>query len=318
MRLRRFPARAWLITQRSVDAMIRSAGTRDAAQVAFFVLLAFPATLLLVVWGFSTALDDPDVRGDIVEAIVEALPQSDASGEREIERVLDGVAAGAGGLGWFVGLTLLYAASGAVSSLRHAVNEAWGIEDTRPYFQGKALDVGLVLLVAPLAMVTLGLRLTNVVPAAFDDDPLLAGTLSAVVTGVLPLVLVFVVLVVLFRTLPAERTGLRAAWPGALVATLGLVIVQFAAQKVPALFGNAGTVYGTIGAFIAAFFAVYFGAITVVLGAHFSAQLSLLVSGAAIDAEIEAGRGTGKPVGRFLLDALRGLVVRARPARRRE
>lgn len=318
MRLRRLPARAWLITLRSVDAMIQTAGTRDAAQVAFFVLLAFPATLLLLVWGFSTALDDPDVRKDIIEAIVEALPQSDERGQREIERLLDGIAAGAGGLGWFVGLTLLYAASGAVTALRHAVNEAWGTEDSRPYFQGKALDVGLVLLVAPLAVVILGLKLTNVVPTAMDDDPLLAGTLSVLVTGVLPLVLVFVLLVVLFRTLPAERTGLRPAWPGALVATLGLVVVQFAAQKVPALFGNAGTVYGTIGAFIAAGFAVYFGSIVVVLGAHFSAQLSLLPSGAQIDAAIEAGRGQGKPLGRFILDALRGLVLRNRPARRRE
>jgi membrane protein len=318
VRLRRFPARAWLITQRSVDAMIRTAGTRHAAQVAFFVLLAFPATLLLLVWGFSTALDDPDVREDIVDAIVEALPQSNASGKREIERLLDGIADGAGGLGWFVGLTLLYSASGAVSALRHAVNEAWATEDTRPYFQGKALDIGLVLLVAPLAIVTLGLKLANVVPAALDDDPLLAGTVSALLTGVLPLLLVFALLLVLFRTLPAERTGLRAAWPGAVVATLGLVIVQFAAQKLPALFGSTGTVYGAIGAFLAACFAVYFGSITVVLGAHFSAQLSLLASGAQIDAEIEAGRGKGKSVGRFLLDALRGLVVRGRPARRRE
>jgi membrane protein len=316
--LRRLPARSWLIIQRSVDAMIRTAGSRDAAQLAFFVLLAFPATLLLVMWGFSTALDDPEVRRDIVDELVDALPVSDVEGRREIGRLLDGIAAGAGGLGWFVGLTLLYSASGGIAALRHAVNEAWGTEDSRPYFQGKALDVGLVLLVAPFAIAALALNLTGLVPAVMDDRPILAGTLSVLLTNVVPLLLVFGLLVVLFRTLPAERTGLRAAWPGALVATLGLVVVQFAAQNVPGLFGDPGTVYGTIGGLLAVGFAVYFGAITIVFGAHVSAQLSLLATGQQIDAAIEAGRGTGKPVGRFLIDALRGLVVRGRPARRRE
>ena len=53
------------------------AGTRDAAQVAYFLVMSFPATLLLLVWFFSALLGDDGVRQSIVDAIVEALPLAD-------------------------------------------------------------------------------------------------------------------------------------------------------------------------------------------------------------------------------------------------
>ena len=163
--MRRLPARAWLVVRRAVDALIRTAGTRDAAQVAFFVLLSFPAMLLLVIWGVSSALDNPaGLRNDIVDAIVDAIPLSDENGRREVEGLLDDVAAGAGGLGFAVLIALIYSASGAIGALRHAVNEAFETRDDRPWAQGKLLDIGLVLLAAPLAVGALALKLSNVVP----------------------------------------------------------------------------------------------------------------------------------------------------------
>ena len=110
--------------------------------------MSFPATLLLLVWAFSTLLGDDSVRQSIVDAIVQALPLAGTADQRQVERLLDDVAAGAGGLGWIGALALLYSASGAIGALRHAVNQAWGERDTRPYAPAKALDAGLTLMVA--------------------------------------------------------------------------------------------------------------------------------------------------------------------------
>jgi uncharacterized BrkB/YihY/UPF0761 family membrane protein len=77
----------------------------------------------LLVWGFSTLLDDPSVRESIVDAIVSALPLSSPDDRAEVEALLDEVAAGAGSLGWLGALSLLYSASGAIGALRHAVND---------------------------------------------------------------------------------------------------------------------------------------------------------------------------------------------------
>ena len=309
--MRRLPARAWLVLRRAADALVRTAGTRDAAQVAFFVLLSFPATLLLVVWGVSAALDNPaGLRGDIVDAVVDAIPLSDEDGRREVESLLDDVAAGAGGLGVAVVLALLYSASGAVGGLRHAVNEAFEIRDDRPWAQGKLLDIGLVLVVAPLALGGLALKLSNTVPSALDNEPLAHGLSAFLVTELAPMAIAFVLLLGLFRVLPSAEVRLRDAWPGALLAVVGLRLAQALAEAFVSLFGSAGAVYGTIGGLLAAGLGVYLGCVVIVAGAHVSAQLARLPDAAAIDAEIAAESGTGTPAGRFILNAIRGLFVR--------
>jgi membrane protein len=308
--VRAFPARAWFVLRHAADALIGTAGTRDAAQVAFFVLLSFPAILLLVVWGASAALDNPaGLREDVVDAVVDALPLSDAEGRREVESLLDDVAAGAGGLGMAVVLALLYSASGAIGGLRHAVNEAFQTRDDRPWAQGKLLDIGLVLLAAPLALGALALKLSNSVPAALDNEPLARGLSAFLLTELAPMTIAFVLLVGLLRILPSTTVRLRDAWPGALVAVIGLRLTQALAEAFVDLFGEAGAVYGAIGGLLAAGYGVYLACVVIVAGAHVSAQLARLPTGEAIDSAI-ASEPPGKPLGRFLLDAVRGVFVR--------
>lgn len=308
--MRRLPARAWLVLRRAADALVQTAGTRDAGQVAFFVLLSFPATLLLVIWAASTALDNPaGLRTDIVDAVVDAIPLSDAEGRREIEELLDDVARGAGGLGFAVIPAMIYSASGAIGGLRHAVNEAFQTRDDRPWAQGKLLDITLVLAVAPIALGGLALKLSNAVPAALDDEPVAQGVTAFLLTELAPVAIAFVLLVALFRILPAAEVRIRDAAPGALVAVIGLRLAQALAEAVLSLFGNAGTVYGTIGGLLAAGYAVYLACVVIVAGAHVAAQLARLPTARSIDSAI-ANEGPGRPVGRFLLEALRGVFLR--------
>ena len=311
--MRRLPARAWFVLSHAADTLVRSAGTRDAAQVAFFVLLSFPATLLLIIWGSSAALEDPaGLREDIVEAIVDAIPLSGDEGRAEVESLLDDVASGAGGLGVTGALALLYSASSAIAALRHALNEAFAVRDDRPYAQGKLLDIGLVLAVTPLAVGALALKLSNAVPAALDDEPLARGATAFVLTELVPLIVAFCILVGFLRILPSAPVRFRDALPGALVAVLGLRLAQAIAEGFLALLGDSGTVYGSIGALLAAGFTVYFACVIVVAGAHVSAQLARMPTLAAIDTAIDRERGTSRPVGRWLLDGLRGLFLRSR------
>jgi membrane protein len=290
VRLRRLPPRAAFLLRKGAESLIRQAGTRDAAQVAYFLLMSFPAILLLLVWSFSAVLDDESVRRAIVDSIVEALPLADATDRREVEALLDDVAAGAGGLGWIGAVALLYSASGAIGALRHAVNEAWGAHDP-PYAPGKAVDAGLTLVVAPTVIVGLGVEL------------------SGSVTTLVPLALLFAVLVALFRVLPAARAGMRAALVGGAVALAGIVLVQLGAEAYFSGFGDRSAVYGTLGILLAVVFSAYLDAIAIVYGAHVAAQASLLPTGASIDLALE--REKGAPATRQLIGALRGLFVRS-------
>jgi membrane protein len=284
---------------------LQTGGTRDAAQVAFFLVLSFPALLLLVVWAFSTLLGDDSVRASIVDGIVSVLPLEEGAARSDVEKLLDEVAAGAGALGWISVLTLLYSSSGAIGGLRHAVNEAWGERETRPFVPAKALDVGLTLVVAPLAIVALGLTLSGSLANTIGDHPWIVAAAQFAVTRALPFAILFGLLVLLLRVLPEEPAGLRAAWPGALVALVGALAVRFGLSLWFSVFGDASAVYGTIGALLAVVLSVYFVAIAIVFGAQVSAQVARLPDAAAMDRALEQDNG-----GNSLGALVRGLFVR--------
>jgi membrane protein len=285
--------------------MLQTGGTRDAAQVAFFLVLSFPALLLLVVWAFSTLLGDDSVRESIVDGIVSVLPLEEGAARSDVEQLLDEVAAGAGALGWISVLTLLYSSSGAIGGLRHVVNEAWGERETRPFVPAKALDVGLTLVVAPLGIVALGLTLSGSLANTIGDNPWIVAAAQFAVTRVLPFAILFGLLVLLLRVLPEAPAGLRAAWPGALVGLVGALAVRFGLGLWFSVFGDASAVYGTIGALLAVVLSVYFVAIAIVFGAHVSAQVARLPDAAAMDRALEQENG-----GTSLGALVRGLFVR--------
>lgn len=306
--MRRLPARTWLLIGRGFESFSAAHGSRDAAQVAFYVLMSFPAALLLVVWGMSTVLDDPTVNEDVVNAIVDALPLDAESGSRQVQDLLTDVANGAGALGLIGIVSLLYSASGAVASLRHSVNRAWGTRD-RPLFPGKALDLALVVVTVPLVVAAVALTLFRDLPGAISQESALHGGVALLTGTVAPVALLFCVFLILFRFLPAQRASLRSAWPGALAGIVGLALVSGGARAYFSLFGGSGAVYGTIGALLAAAFCVYLGSITVIYGAHVAAVASKLPGTEAMDREIDAS-GDGKPIGTAIKDAAIGLVVR--------
>ena len=288
----------WRLLRRAMGSMMDTTGTRDAAQVAYYLVMSFPAGLLLLVWAFSTVLNDDSVREPIVDAIVGWIPIPNPSDRRQIEALLDDVAAGAGSLGWIGVVALLYSASGAIGGIRHAVNEAWERREERPFVPAKARDAGLTLLAAPLVIVAFGLALSGALASSIGDRPWLAAVAQFAVTRVLPLALLFALLTGLFRVLPeSPRASLRRAWPGALAAVVGIVLVRLGTEAYFSLFGDAKAIYGTMGALLAVVFSAYLVALALIFGAHVSAA-------AGRPEEVEALPGGGA------LDTLRGLFVR--------
>jgi membrane protein len=304
----RFAARTWALVWGGLSRMVASAGTRDAAQLAFYVLLAFPPLLLLVVWIFTAAIDTA-ARDRVVEAILHALPLSPGEGRSEVERILTGAASGAAGISLFGALVLLYSASGAMGALRHAVNQAWGTEEVRPAVPSKALDLGLVLVAAPLLMLAVAFNVSRAIPVNLQGERLLAGLTEVLLVDLLPLAIVFGVLLCLLRVLPAADRSWRAAWPGALAATIALQLVQLGARIYFSGISDANVLYGTLGVLLAVVLSVYLDAIAVVFGVHVSAQAARTrrAPAEAIRPE-EPGEGPG--IGRQALGWLRGLFVR--------
>ena len=294
-----------------VSRFAAAGGNRDAAQLAFFILLAFPPLLVLVVWLFTATLD-PQGKDDVIDSILRVVPLSADEGAAEVRQLLDGAAAGAAGLSVLVVAVLVYSASGAMGALRHAINAAFDTPEVRPLVPSKALDVSLVLGAAPLLTAAGALNVVRAIPVTLSDQTLLAGVAEVLLIDVLPLVIVFGVLLVLFRILPAAHRSWRAAWPGALVATLVLQLVQVLARFYFAEVSDAEVIYGTLGVLLAVVLSIYMDALAVVFGAHVAGAAALVRPDPRAGQEALALTGDAAPPGAAaqVLAWLKGLVVR--------
>ena len=263
--MRRIADRALLTTWRSILEFIDDRGHRDAAQIAFFAMLSFVPLAMLLVGGFGFFFDDEDLRRRVVRAVFENVPLSQDADRARLESTVKGALDNTGRLGPVSVLLLLFAASGVMGALRHAINQAWDIHTRPPLLRRKALDFALIL------GATLVLLFSLSVSAVRD-----IGGVVSVLEGVLPFAFTVAVVLFLYRVLPSPRPRTREIWPGAIVAALGISIVRQALELYFEHLADLGALYGSLGALMALLIFVYAVSLVLVFGAEYASEWSRL------------------------------------------
>jgi uncharacterized BrkB/YihY/UPF0761 family membrane protein len=265
--------RVWSVVWTACLSFDREAGTRQAAQLSFFLLMTFPALLLLAVWVLSNIFDSPDVRTDIVNRIVDAFPLDQVDGRQQILDLLNGLTKGAGGIGIVTTAVLIYSATSVISALRHVVETANEMEANGPSFpKNKGLDILILLVTLPALLLVIGLGVSRPLADAVDQNSFLdwvAGTLGGPLGiggfGIL-------LLTWLFWVLNPGRTPLKSTFFGALVAAVLILTgirIWFNAS------GGGSDVYGVIASFLGVLICLNFFSIAIVFGAHMAATVRL-------------------------------------------
>src|SRR5690349_16312746 len=184
-------------------------GHRDAAQIAFFAMLSFVPLAMLLVGGFGPFFDDEELRQRVVEAVFDNVPLSQDADRGRLESTVKDALDNTGKLGPVSVLLLLFAASGVMGALRHAINQAWDIHTRPPLLRRKALDFALiagVTLVLAFSVSVSGVRKLGAVSSPAEELVAFGFTIGVVLF--------------LYRVLPSPRPKTREIWPGALVAAL--------------------------------------------------------------------------------------------------
>jgi uncharacterized BrkB/YihY/UPF0761 family membrane protein len=119
------------VAERALRAYFAGNCPKFAAAISFHVLFALFPTAILVVAASGFLLDDPGTRADLLSALLDRLPLSE-SGQRDLEELLDGVASPRSALGFIAVPVLLWTASGMMSAIRIALNQAWPVREPRP------------------------------------------------------------------------------------------------------------------------------------------------------------------------------------------
>lgn len=242
-----------------------------AASISYYVLLTiFPLTLAAVTI-VGAVTNDPEPQDDVIQAISDFLPVSDTDiadviGDLSGDWVTAGVLATFG---------LLWGGMAVFSALRKALNAAWGIRTPRSFFMERFLELGMMLGVALLLLLSFSINAgVEVVKGAsdtsvggfFGEAIFWEAVRLLITTG-----LTFITFLMLYKFVPNARIRWSDIWGGALLAAVGFG----AAQQLFFLYVTPdepyAAIYGYLGTVIALMVWVYVSAIILLFCAKLTA-----------------------------------------------
>jgi membrane protein len=294
------PARAWGDTFKRILREFRDDKLNHwaAALTYYGVLCIFPALLAMV--SLVGLVADP---ARVTQLLTDTISQlGPASAERTVRGPVESLTASRGTAGamFAVGVVAaLWSASGYVGAFADACNAMYGVQEGRPFWKRKPLQVLVTLVLIVLAgVVALSLLLTGPIVAALgsalgiSDQAVMAWRLAKWPAMILLVLLIFCVLY--FATPNVRMRGLRWVLPGALVALVVWIVASVAFAVYVSSFGSYQRTYGALGGVAVFLLWMWISNLAIVLGAECNAelertrQLAAGVPGAEREIKLEA------------------------------
>ncbi len=268
--------------RRFVETLIRAIDRHRvidlAAQLAYWALLAvFPFVIFLLTVVGYLPLDDVDRQ--LMGWAAPFMP--DAALRLVWETVHEVLGKRRGGLLTISLLGALWSASGGASALAVAINRAYGVEETRPYWRRKGLAIlttigATGLLIVAVAGATLG---PNLIHAVLDFTGV-GGSYSGFVVfwswvrWPASIAALIVLLAAAYNVLPNVRHGFGLVSLGSLVAVAIWFAVSWGFRIFVGLVGSYARTYGALGAVVMLLTWIYLSGIAVIIGAEVNATLA--------------------------------------------
>jgi membrane protein len=265
--LRELARRVWRAIQKD------EISDRAAALSYYFLLSLFPALLFLT--ALLGLLPIPDLMVRFMGYFAEALPADAAS---VVRKTLTEIIRGAhGGLLSIGMLGALWAGSNGMGSVMTALNVAYHISETRPWWKRRliaiALTLGFALLIlSALVLLVFGPRLGSVVAGWFGLGTVFTEAWNVVS---LPVVILFVLagIALVYYLAPDAKQHWRWVTPGSVVALVLWLAMSFGLRLYVAHVANYNATYGSIGGVILLTLWLYLTGIVLLLGAEVNAEI---------------------------------------------
>jgi membrane protein len=249
-----------------------------AAGIAYRVLFSIAPLAIVLVSIFGLVLQNDSVRNDVVNAVVDALPVT-VAGRRDVENAITSIATPASAAGLVSLLVFVWAATGMMAAIRQGLERAMGVIESRPAARGKLVDVALVVGAAVLVLVTVGITLLGALVQKVSGKVgevlgVGAGTLAGVLIHAASFVVTIVVVLLLYRFVPARGLRLRDGLVGAIVTALLFRLIALASGWIYVRTTRLSVVYGSLTAALVFLYSMYLYASALLLGAETAAAWS--------------------------------------------
>ena len=254
-----------------------------AALSYYFVLSLFPALIFLS--AVVASLPVPDLFNQALDLMGRFVPP-DSMGI--VRKVISDVVTPNRGTFLSLGLLgTLWAASGGVSATMEALNIAYDVEETRPFWKTRPLAIGLTFLIGLLLLVALGVM---IVGPHFGEWLASRMHLSRVWLWAWPYIhwtisVAFTVLAVeaLYFLAPNVKQRFRATLPGAMLAVGFWIGLSYLLGVYFRMFANFNKTYGTLGAGIALMVWLYWTGFAMLVGAELNSELAKQTKQGAVE-----------------------------------
>jgi membrane protein len=269
-----------------------------AAQLAYYLILAlFPFILVLV--SLMGTFGSEELASEVLGYFRQVMPEE---AYKIIETFTGNIISGdakAPGLLSFGILFTIWVASGAFAALINALNRAYDVQETRPFWKVRGIAIlmtlGLsVLILAGVLLLVLGPQIGATIANVFG-----LGDLFLLVWDIArwPVALLFMVFTValLYYFAPDVDQPFRWITPGGLIGVLLWVLASVAFNFYVSNFGSYNKTYGSIGAVIVLLLYLYISSLTILFGATLNATLVRMKEEISGEQILDAKPANAKP-----------------------
>jgi membrane protein len=249
-----------------------------AAESAYHILFSiFPLAIFSAAMsGIINSVFGLDLFAKIMSATTSVLPADARSAIADpLAKVLNNQN---GGLLSFGIVLALWSGSNAMSTFIKALNRAYDVEETRPFWKAKGIQVLLTLfigIITSVAFITIvfGGKIGDALAKHFG-----LGTAFTTFWNVIrwPLILVFIsfALAVLYWVGPNIKQKFQWISPGAILATIVWLVALLGFGLYVSRFGHYDKTYGTLGGMIILLLVFYISSLVIMLGGQVNSELA--------------------------------------------
>ena len=275
-----------------------------AAGIAYRVLFSLAPLAIILVSVMGLVLQNDEYREDVVDAIVDWLPVSD-EGQQSIEDAITKVASPASALGLLSLLIFAWAATGMMAAIRNGLEAAMRVSQSRPAARSKLVDFVLVAAAGALVLIVVGLGLALQTIERLGNElsdwlGLGGGTIGGVTTWIGTFALTMLVVILLYRFVPARRIRIQDAIAGSFVTTVLLAAINLLSALIFQKTTQWSTIYGSLAVVLVFLYSIYLYASAILVGAEVAAEWS-------------QPPGPSQPIMRQVKDAVVGIFVHREP-----
>lgn len=275
------------IARRALGGFLLHDGADVASSMAYFAVLSLFQVLVLGVIAFSLIVGEGEAQRLVIGRIERALPLEPGT----VGTIVEGIIESRGGVTIVSVALLAWGAIGFFGSLSTGVGRAFATSTRRPFWQDKL--IGLLLLggAGLLTLGSIGIGLAKGIAARLASripDGGRSGALLVDLIGLLlPILLVLVALLVIYRVVPNRRVTFRQVLPGAIVAALLFTALRAGFTWYATDVARYESFFGPISTVISLLVFLHLASMVVLLGAEI-ARANVLEDDEALDEKVDS------------------------------